>query len=82
MSFGYLPQSDMETEALRTEEEMQKAIRKLQQFAQIPLTGELDTKTMEMMTVSCISLLTAAPTQNHKFKLDYVLVRQIAHKWP
>ncbi len=57
MSFGYLPQSDMETAALRTEEEMKKAIRKLQQFAQIPLTGELDTKTMEMMTVSNYCLM-------------------------
>ena len=51
MSFGYLPQSDVETGALRTNEEMQKSVRKFQKFAQLPETGELDSKTLEMMTV-------------------------------
>ena len=57
MSFGYLPQSDVETGALRTEEELQKSVRKFQKFAQLPETGELDSKTIEMMTVSSLSYL-------------------------
>ena len=57
MSFGYLPQSDVETGALRTDEEMQKSVRKFQKFARLPETGELDSKTLEMMTVSPFSYL-------------------------
>ncbi len=52
MTFGYLPQSDVETGALRTREELQRSIRRFQQFAQLPVSGELDSRTLEMMTVS------------------------------
>ncbi len=49
MSFGYLPKSDMETGALRTEEERIRALKNFQRFAQIKVTGKFDDKTREMM---------------------------------
>ena len=51
MMFGYLPQSDMETGALRTEEEVRRSIRQFQQFAHLPVTGHLDSRTLHMMKV-------------------------------
>merc|ERR550532_3449711 len=47
--FGYLPQSDIETGALRTEEELRKAIRKFQSWASIPVTGNMDKATLDKM---------------------------------
>lgn len=43
--FGYLPQSDLETGALRTTQQLRDAIRNLQGFAGINMTGEIDTTT-------------------------------------
>ena len=48
-SFGYLPQSDQETEAYRTEEELIRAIRKFQRYAHLPVTGRIDEATREQM---------------------------------
>lgn len=50
MSFGYLPQSDIETGSLRTEESLREAIRDLQRFGGIPETGEVDDATVRLMT--------------------------------
>ena len=47
--FGYLPQSDMETGALRTQEEMRRAIREFQTMARLPVTGQFDAATVEKM---------------------------------
>lgn|SRR6218665_3284568 len=49
MKYGYLPGSDMETGALRTDEELQRAVRHFQKFAHIPETGRLDAQTVEAM---------------------------------
>ena len=49
MKFGYLPQSDMETGALRTADELVKAIETFQRFAQLPVTGKLDKPTLQKM---------------------------------
>ncbi|KAI0241934.1 hypothetical protein LSAT2_015393 [Lamellibrachia satsuma] len=49
MKFGYLPQSDRETGALRTAEELIKAVETFQQFAQLPVTGKLDKLTLQKM---------------------------------
>lgn len=47
--FGYLPQSDLETGALRTLRQLQDAVRNLQGFAGIPMTGQLDQQTKELL---------------------------------
>ncbi|EFX76334.1 hypothetical protein DAPPUDRAFT_226103 [Daphnia pulex] len=49
MTFGYLPQSDLETGNLRTEHQVRDAIKTLQAFAHIPVTGIVDEATRELM---------------------------------
>ena len=49
MQFGYLPASDLETGALRTEEELQRAVRHFQRVANIRQTGRLDADTIAAM---------------------------------
>ena len=36
--YGYLPRSDLETRAMRTDDEFRSAIRRLQTFGSIPVT--------------------------------------------
>ena len=47
--FGYLPQSDLETGALRTMQQLSDAIRNLQGFAGINMTGEIDSQTKKLL---------------------------------
>merc|ERR1711874_697140 len=47
--FGYLPQSDLETGALRTMKQLKDAIRNLQGFAGINMTGEIDRETRDLL---------------------------------
>ncbi|XP_026469577.1 matrix metalloproteinase-2-like [Ctenocephalides felis] len=47
--FGYLPQSAIETGNLRSEEQLRDAIRSLQEFGNIPVTGEVDDATIELL---------------------------------
>ena len=47
--FGYLPQSDLETGALRTMQQLSDAIRNLQGFAGINMTGEIDSQTKNLL---------------------------------
>ena len=47
--FGYLPQSDLETGALRTTQQLKDAIRNLQGFAGINMTGEIDSQTKKLI---------------------------------
>ncbi|CAD7089035.1 unnamed protein product [Hermetia illucens] len=49
MEFGYLPKSDIETGNLRTEEQFREAIRKLQEFGNVPVTGQIDEQTVKLM---------------------------------
>ncbi|XP_054289089.1 matrix metalloproteinase-2-like [Macrosteles quadrilineatus] len=49
MNFGYLPASDMETGNLRTDDQLKEAIRNLQMFANITVTGEVDNATRGLM---------------------------------
>ncbi|XP_021938956.1 matrix metalloproteinase-2-like isoform X2 [Zootermopsis nevadensis] len=49
MDFGYLPQSDLETGNLRTDDQLRDAIRTLQTFGSIPATGEMDDATVSLM---------------------------------
>ena len=49
MKFGYLPESDLETGALRTDEELQRAVRHFQRFAHLPQTGRFDAETVDAM---------------------------------
>jgi hypothetical protein len=45
MEFGYLPKSSHETGNLRSEEHLRDAIKNLQRFGNIPVTGRIDAKT-------------------------------------
>ena len=49
MQFGYLPASDLETGALRTEEELRRAIRHFQRLANVRQTGRFDAETVAAM---------------------------------
>lgn len=49
MNFGYLPKSDIETGNLRTEDQLKEAIRSLQRFGHIPVTGMIDDATHKLM---------------------------------
>ncbi|XP_014488662.1 PREDICTED: matrix metalloproteinase-2 [Dinoponera quadriceps] len=49
MKFGYLPQTDVETGNLRTEDQLRDAIKNLQKFGGIPVTGEIDEATQKLM---------------------------------
>jgi len=47
--FGYLPQSHLETGMLRTVQQLEDAIRNLQGFAGINMTGKIDQQTKELI---------------------------------
>ncbi|KAF4521069.1 hypothetical protein B566_EDAN012368 [Ephemera danica] len=49
MKFGYLPESNLETGNLRTEDQLKNAVRNLQAFANLPPTGEMDHATMRLL---------------------------------
>ncbi|KAH8252944.1 hypothetical protein KR032_002768 [Drosophila birchii] len=49
MQFDYLPKSDLETAALRTEQQLIDAIRSLQSFGNIPVTGKIDSATARLI---------------------------------
>ncbi|XP_055705191.1 matrix metalloproteinase-2 isoform X3 [Phlebotomus papatasi] len=49
MNYGYLPKSDIETGNLRTESQLRDAIRNLQNFANIPVTGVIDQQTANLL---------------------------------
>ena len=73
MRYGYLPQSDMETGALRTHEEVQRALRTFQRFANLPQSGELDDKTREQMVKSRCGLPDVADEQTRRAHGGYGL---------
>lgn len=64
MRFGYLPQSDMETGALRTKEEYEAAVRRFQRFASLPQTGQLDQATLAQMRKPRCGLPDVMPTSH------------------
>jgi hypothetical protein len=45
MEFGYLAKSSHETGNLRSEEHLRDAIKNLQRYGNIPVTGRIDAKT-------------------------------------
>lgn len=47
--YGYLPQSDLETGNLRTEDQLKEAIKSMQRFGNIPQTGVIDDLTIQLM---------------------------------
>ncbi|XP_018397994.1 PREDICTED: matrix metalloproteinase-2-like [Cyphomyrmex costatus] len=49
MRFGYLPETDLETGNLRMEGQLRDAIKNLQKFGGIPVTGEIDEATKKLM---------------------------------
>lgn len=49
MKFGYLPKSNFETGNLRTEEQLKDAIRSLQKYGNIPITGRIDERTRVLL---------------------------------
>ncbi|XP_071645712.1 matrix metalloproteinase-2 isoform X1 [Temnothorax longispinosus] len=57
MRFGYLPQTDFETGNLRTEDQLRDAIKNLQKFGGIRVTGEIDEATKKLMKARRCGLL-------------------------
>ncbi|XP_041360430.1 stromelysin-3-like [Gigantopelta aegis] len=51
IKYGYLVPQDPKTGALRSEESVKQAIREFQQLAGLPVTGDLDPNTKEMMSL-------------------------------
>ena len=49
MQFGYLPYSDLESGALRTDDELRRSIRQFQRIAGLTQTGHFDQNTIEIM---------------------------------
>nr|XP_008119204.1 PREDICTED: matrix metalloproteinase-25 [Anolis carolinensis] len=54
--YGYLPQPDPRAAQLQSSEELANAIKTMQRFAGLPTTGEMDQKTMDMMSKPRCSL--------------------------
>lgn len=52
MEFGYLPKSNSETGNLRAEEQLRDAIRTLQKYANIPISGKVDERTRMLLKAS------------------------------
>ncbi|XP_025835811.1 matrix metalloproteinase-2-like, partial [Agrilus planipennis] len=50
MKFGYLSSSPQSAGALRTERSIRDAIRELQEFGGVPATGELDQRTLKLLS--------------------------------
>lgn len=49
MEFGYLPKSNIETGNLRTVDQLNEAVKKLQSFANLEPTGKMDAATRELL---------------------------------
>uniref|UniRef100_A0A182FBD5 Peptidoglycan binding-like domain-containing protein n=1 Tax=Anopheles albimanus TaxID=7167 RepID=A0A182FBD5_ANOAL len=49
MQFGYLEKSNIETGNLRTIDELEQAVRKLQTYGNLKPTGKVDAATLELM---------------------------------
>ena len=47
--YGYLPKSDVEIGKIRSAKHVQRAVMMLQKYMGLPMTGEIDTGTMDMM---------------------------------
>ena len=48
-NFGYLPQSDFDIGAMRTQQQLKDAVKNLQFFAGIDVTGTIDKNTLELI---------------------------------
>ena len=48
-TFGYLPQSSLEVGAMRTEQQLKDAVKNLQFFAGLNVTGNLDKDTLDLL---------------------------------
>lgn len=77
MTFGYIPPSDVETGNLRTEDQLRDAIRNLQSFAHLPVTGDLDAETVRLLRKPRCGL-PDIPYHSSKRKKRYTLHGQ---KW-
>ncbi|XP_043518691.1 matrix metalloproteinase-2-like [Frieseomelitta varia] len=71
MKFGYLPQTDLETGNLRTDDQLTDAIEHLQRFSGIPVTGIIDEDTVRLMRLPRCGL----PDKMDKMDPRYARIR-------
>uniref|UniRef100_A0A2H8TRK4 Matrix metalloproteinase-17 n=1 Tax=Melanaphis sacchari TaxID=742174 RepID=A0A2H8TRK4_9HEMI len=78
MKFGYLPESDLETGNLRDGNQLQDALRTLQTFGNIPVTGKMDAATKELMKKPRCGVPDLSPAAGQRRTKRYTLQGQ---KW-
>ncbi|KAL4091884.1 hypothetical protein QTP88_026496 [Uroleucon formosanum] len=79
MKFGYLPESDLEMgNNLRDESQLHDALRTLQTFGNIPVTGQLDEATKQLMKKPRCGVSDFSQTAGQKRTKRYTLQGQ---KW-
>uniref|UniRef100_A0A2S2Q4U3 Matrix metalloproteinase-17 n=1 Tax=Sipha flava TaxID=143950 RepID=A0A2S2Q4U3_9HEMI len=66
--FGYLPESDLATGNLQTVDQLHDALRTLQTYGNIPVTGKLDAETKELMRKSRCGVPDVTPPGRHRNK--------------
>ncbi|XP_045126892.1 matrix metalloproteinase-2-like [Portunus trituberculatus] len=81
MQYGYLPASDMETGNLRTERQLREAIKTMQRFGHIPMTGELDAATRRLLRTPRCSLPDVMPGEGNDFRIRVRRFVKQGKKW-
>ncbi|XP_050436523.1 matrix metalloproteinase-2-like [Adelges cooleyi] len=76
--FGYLPESDLETGNLRTEDQLRDALRTLQWFGNVPVTGQMDDATKELMQKPRCGIRDVIPSSQGRRSKRFALQGQ---KW-
>ncbi|KAA0201307.1 hypothetical protein HAZT_HAZT002593 [Hyalella azteca] len=72
MQYGYLPMSDVEMGNLRTDDELTDAVKRLQMFGHIPVTGVVDAATKDLMRRPRCSLPDIPPDEENNRVRRYI----------
>lgn len=78
-TFGYLKKSKDGAFALRTEDSVRESLKEMQEFAGLPVTGQLDERTLNLMRTPRCGLPDKDDNDNAKRKKRFALR---GPKWP